>query len=324
MKFLAHRHGQVFDVESYRKLNNSVGYAQSPHAIVFDERIRVYYSTRQTSPNNGKYISNIAYADYCLGFESVIGHSDRPVLPLGRVGCFDEHGIFPIHVVRHAGRLLGFTTGWSRRASVSVDTAIGLVESFDGGDSFVRHGDGPVMAASLHEPFLVGDPFVLSDGKTMRMWYIFGQRWLEPSATNPDAERVYKIGQCESEDGLHWHGRTGTAIIADHLGRDECQALPTVAKVNDGYLMVFCYREAVGFRSDPNRSYRLGTAFSPDGRVWERSSEPLAFAGEQGAWESEMQCYPNLYWHKQKLWLLYNGNEFGRAGFGMAEVTWSN
>ncbi len=85
------------------------------------------------------------------------------VIALGGLGCFDEHGIFPMNVVRHDDRIFGYTCGWSRRVSVSVETAIGLAISHDEGLTFRRIGDGPVLAASLHEPFLVGDGFVRVD-----------------------------------------------------------------------------------------------------------------------------------------------------------------
>ncbi len=48
------------------------------------------------------------------------------VIPLGDLGCFDEHGIFPMSVLRHGDAIYGYTCGWSRRVSVSVETAIGL------------------------------------------------------------------------------------------------------------------------------------------------------------------------------------------------------
>ena len=73
--------------------------------------------------------------------------AEHEVIEPGGLGCFDEHGIFPMSVVRHGGELLGYTTGWSRRASVSVETAIGLAVSRDGGRTFARTGPGPVLAA---------------------------------------------------------------------------------------------------------------------------------------------------------------------------------
>ena len=36
-------------------------------------------------------------------------------------------------------------------------------------------------------------------------------------------------------------------------------------------------------------------------------------------WDSEMQCYPHLFRCDEKVYLLYNGNAFGKAGFGLAE-----
>ena len=85
----------------------------------------------------------------------MLGVSTETVLPLGGLGCFDEHGIFPINVFRDGDRVLAYTTGWNRKVSVSADAAIGLAISHDDGLSFQRYGTGPVMAASLHEPFLV-------------------------------------------------------------------------------------------------------------------------------------------------------------------------
>jgi hypothetical protein len=35
-------------------------------------------------------------------------------------------------------------------------------------------------------------------------------------------------------------------------------------------------------------------------------------------WDSDMLCYPNLFEREGHTYLLYNGNEFGRHGFGIA------
>ena len=93
--------------------------------------------------------------------QRVIHTATDTVIPLGALGCFDEHGIFPMNVLRVGDAVHAFTCGWSRRMSVPVETAIGRAVSYDGGRTFVRLGPGPVMAALPHEPFLVGDPFVL-------------------------------------------------------------------------------------------------------------------------------------------------------------------
>ena len=35
-------------------------------------------------------------------------------------------------------------------------------------------------------------------------------------------------------------------------------------------------------------------------------------------WDSEMICYPYVFEHKDDLYMLYNGNDYGKTGFGLA------
>ncbi len=166
--------GQIFDPTQHELPQECAQFAQSPQALVFDDFVRIYFSTRSVDKVNGKYRSHIAFVDMHKNLKSVIRVSDKPVIPLGGLGCFDEHGIFPMNVVRHGEAIYGYTCGWNRRVSVLVDTAIGLAISHDQGLTFQRLGDGPVLAASRHEPCLVGDGFVKVVGDTFHMWYIFG------------------------------------------------------------------------------------------------------------------------------------------------------
>ena len=183
------------------------------------------------------------------------------VIELGNMGCYDEHGIFPLNVLRDDNKILGYIGGWSRRVSVSVETSIGLAISDDNGLTFRRVGDGPLLTSSLNEPFLVGDPFVAKYNSIYYMWYIYGLHWIyHPSENEP--QRVYKISYATSTDGIHWQ-KQGKQIIDDKLNDDECQALPTVIEINNKYHMFFCYRDAIGFRNNREKAYRIGYALSP-------------------------------------------------------------
>ena len=53
---------------------------------------------------------------------------------------------------------------------------------------------------------------------------------------------------------------------------------------------------------------------------WTRRDETLNFDLPHDGWDSQMQCYPNAFVMDQKLFLLYNGNDFGKYGFGLAEL----
>ena len=311
--------GKIFDPKEHVLPDGCAQFAQSPQALVFDDFVRIYFSTRSVDPINGKYLSRIAYVDMRKDFGETLRVSDRTVIELGGLGSFDEHGIFPINVLRHGGAIYGYTCGWNRRVSVSVDTGIGLAMSHDEGVTFTRMGPGPVLAASLHEPFLVGDGFVRVIGETFHMWYIFGTAWTAYAADTPP-DRVYKIGHATSPDGVNWTKEDGRRIIADRLGSDESQALPSVVEIDGRQHMFFCYRESYDFRSNKSRGYRIGHAYSDDLSNWTRDDTIAPLNGTPGEWDADMQCYPHVFDCDGEVFLLYNGNAFGRDGFGAARL----
>jgi hypothetical protein len=267
----------------------------------------------------GKFLSHVAFVDFEADVKTVRRVGENTVIPLGELGAFDEHGIFPINPLRLGDKVYAYTTGWSRRVSVSVETGIGLAISSDEGLTFQRHGAGPVLSASLHEPCLVGDGFVIREGDRFHMWYIFGTGWNQyGKEAAPD--RTYKIGHATSSDGIKWKKEEACQIIPDVLGPDESQALPTVIRVGLQYHMFFCYRESFNFRGAKGRGYRIGHAVSDDLEHWLRDDKNPGLTGTDGDWDSDMQCYPHVFNFGGKVWLLYNGNAFGRDGFGLAEL----
>ena len=309
--------GKIFDPTQHKLPNECVQFAQSPQALVFDDFVRIYFSTRSVDKSNGKYLSHVAFVDMRKNLHDVINISEKCVIDLGELGCFDEHGIFPMNVVRHGKAVYGYTTGWNRRVSVSVDTAIGLTVSHDDGVTFQRRGHGPVLAASLKEPCLVGDGFVKIIQGIFHMWYIFGTGWKRFDADTPP-DRTYKIGHAVSVDGINWVKEEAKQIITDCLGDDESQALPTVIEISGRYHMFFCYRQSSDFRKNKSRGYRIGHAYSDDLQHWTRDDENPRLDVTPEDWDSDMLCYPNVFEVDNKIYLLYNGNEFGKYGFGLA------
>jgi hypothetical protein len=308
--------GKIFNPIEHTLTNNCVEFAQSPQALVFDDFVRIYFSTREKDAK-GKYLSHISFVDMDKEFKKILKVSNKPVIPLGELGCFDEHGIFPISIFKNENQIQAYTTGWNRKVSVSADASIGLAVSKDNGLTFEKIGNGPILTSSLHEPFLVGDAFVALFEKTYHMWYIYGYKWIIDS-TESDPQRVYKIVHATSGDGINWD-KEGKKIISDKLDENECQALPTVIKHRNKYHMFFCYRHATGFRKNKDRGYRIGYAYSLDLKTWTRDDGNAGIElGKEGEWDSDMMCYPNIFACDENVYLLYNGNEFGRFGFGIA------
>jgi len=308
------RLGHIFDPDEH---NNIGEFAQSPQLLEFNDFVRIYFSTRYRDIKD-KYISYVAYVDMNKELNKVLSVSNFEIIKKGNLGCYDEHGIFPFNVIRNGKKLFGFIGGWNRRISVDVETAIGLSISEDDGKTFIRIGDGPVLSPTLNEPFMVGDPFVLKTEKGYDMWYIYGVRWINNPRNNVK-ERVYKIGHATSNNAIDWV-KTNKQLIPDLLGENECQALPSVVFHDNNYHMVYCYREAFDFRENREAGYRLGYAISKDGLSWNRQDDELKLIGEELDWESEMKCYPHLAKIENEVYLFYNGNKFGKRGFGAAKL----
>ncbi len=309
--------GHIFNPIEHILPNNCVDFAQGPHGLEFDDFVRIYFSAR-AKDDTGKYLSHVAYADFDKEFKKLLNVSSKTVIPLGKRGTFDEHGIFPFAPFRDGDRILGYTSGWTRRVNVSVDTGIGISESFDGGETFVRMGDGPIVTASLNEPFLVCDPFVLKVDDLYYMWYIYGTDWLEDKKLSAVPERVYKIGYAVSKDGVSWEKQNCSQLIEDVLGETECQALPSIFFYNGKYHMYFCYREAFNFREDNSKAYRIGYAYSEDLENWVRNDKQRGIEFSETGWDSEMIGYQKIFECNHKIYMAYNGNNFGKYGFGIA------
>jgi len=304
--------GQIFNFYNSPLKDSFISHAQSPQAVVFDDFVRVYFTSR-VKDSEKTFLSIPQFVDFSMDFENIINYSNKEIIQRGKLGCFDEHGIFPFSPSFVKGNLCAYTSGWTRRVSVDVDGGIGFAVSNDNGVSFTRLADGPILSASLFEPFLVMDPFVREFNNLYYMFYIRGVKW---SDTNPP-ERVYKISYATSSDGIDW-SKANKLIIQDALGVNECQALPTVIELNGIYHMYFCYREQVGFRTEAGKGYRIGYAHSSDLENWTRNDSLSGLTLSSSDFDSQMMCYPNIFMVGKNLYLLYNGNNFGKEGFGLA------
>jgi hypothetical protein len=135
------------------------------------------------------------------------------------------------------------------------------------------------------------------------MWYGSNLRW---GADQRDMDHVIKYA--ESGDGISW--RRGGKVALPLSGPGEfALARPCVLESEGRYRMWFAHR---GDR------YRLGCARSADGIDWTRDPAPDVPQASPSGWDSEMVTYPCVFELGGARYMLYNGNGYGRSGFGIA------
>jgi predicted GH43/DUF377 family glycosyl hydrolase len=311
--------GQIFNPQSW---NDGVerdwmfSHSQCASALVFDNFIRVYFSCRPKNDEEGQATSYTAFLDIDKkDLSKVLRVSKSPVLPLGELGTFDEHAVYPTSTIRHEGKTLLYYAGWSRCKSVPFNTSIGLATSNDG-ESFKRLGLGPILSHSVDEPFVVSGPKVRKFNKKWYMYYLAGNKWI---ANKEKAEIVYKIRMATSIDGINWE-KENKNLINNLLEDTECQAGPDVFFYDGKYHMYFVYRSALNFRNNKNNAYRIGYAFSKDLFNWTRDDDNVGITFSKEGWDSQMLHYPHIFRLDNIFYMLYNGNEFGKYGLGLARL----
>ena len=119
--------GQIFEFYKSPFKERFISHAQSPQAIVFDDFVRIYFTTRKA--DGVFFLSYPQYVDYKKDFSGIINYSTDEIISLGNLGCFDEHGIFPFSPVKVGNEIKAYTSGWTRRVSVSLDSGIGFCVS---------------------------------------------------------------------------------------------------------------------------------------------------------------------------------------------------
>lgn len=311
--------GKIYDPRDHKSRSWVQEFAQSPCALIYKNHLRVYFCSRPAPTSDNQYLSYLSYIDLDRNnLLKIVNICREPILSLGAYGTFDEFGTNPISVIRDDNNVHVYYAGWTRCESVPFNGAIGLAISRDNGNTFTRQGEGPVLSFSHDEPFLIGSPRVRKFNNKWYLWYVSGKEWLQ-STDKP--EPVYKIRMASSEDGINWV-KFGKDLIEDKLGNNECQACPDVTFFDGKYHMFFSYRHSHNYKSEEG-GYRIGYASSIDMIHWVRCDEVAGITSSEHGWDSEMVSYPNLFLLEDETYMLYQGNEMGRFGFGLAKLNTS-
>ena len=273
-----------------------------------DSSLRVYYSQR---------IGNKSYPNFIdidkNNLNKVINQSDKPIIPLGELGRFDQAGVMPAEIITVSGIKYLYYIGWSNRTDVPYFNTIGLAISEDGGENYRKFSTGPVFGCSHKEPGYTGTISIMIENGIWRAWYLSCQKW---EKINNIIEPFYDIKYAESTNGIDWEP-TGKVCIP--LGKDMggiSQA--SVFKKDGKYHMMFSHRKKTDYRINPENSYRIGHATSNDGISWEvKDYKCLNIGTEKG--ETVMVEYPYVIKLNNSHYMFYNGDGFGKTGIFYAK-----
>ncbi len=259
---------------------------------------KIYFSGR-----NQQNQSIVGYAVIDMDAPDRVSElSANPVFGPGRLGAFDDNGVLPSCVVRTQGQhQLFYYIGFKPGGTTRMDLFGGLAESQDGGESFTRWSEAPILERCRANPFINTAPWVVPVAGGYRIYYVAGVEWV-----HKDLPR-YNIQTAFSVDGKIWDRKGDVAI--DFAEGENALARPYVLRTGRGYEMWF---------SSKGSAYLPQHAISQDGVTWQRSTEMERLRPSAGGPDEEMICYPIVIEHKGQKHVFYNGNGYGLNGLCLA------
>lgn len=291
--------GLIFSPENLQPW--MISHAALPVPVQLEgDRYRFFFSTR-----NAQSQSSVGYIDLDLSRPNeVLSVSERAVLSPGSAGMYDDCGVGLGTILRDVDDYRMYYMGWNLGTTVPWRNSIGLAIGNPTAAKFLRFSEGPIVDRSPADPFTVSYPWVMKIGPcNWHMWYGSNLAW---GKSQSDMNHVIK--HATSLDGINWE-RDGKTALGFKDDTEYAMARPTVLYENGTFRMWFAYR---------GDKYRIGYAESKDATTWQRLDEAVGIDLSPTGWDSEMICYPCVFKHAGQRFMAYNGNGYGRSGFGLA------
>lgn len=278
-----------------------VSHAANPVALNLGGNIyRIYFSTRNIEKR-----SCVAYLDIDITDPlNVLSLSSEPILRPGPPGTFYDKGVSVGSAINCAsGEQRIYFVGWNIPEDRPFRNQIGVASKAPSEESFTA-SSAPVLALNETDPLTMSYPWVLEEAGIFKMWYGSHISW-----ANKDFEMLHVLRYAESDDGLVWRRSDKEILPLKKTDGEFAMSRPCVIQEKGIYRMWFSYRAPL---------YAIGYAESPDGKEWTRMDDKAILTRSAFGFDSKSVEYASVFRHSEELFILYNGNNYGETGFGIA------
>jgi predicted GH43/DUF377 family glycosyl hydrolase len=295
--------GLIFNVE--KNSDWMYSHAAVPFAEhVKDDIFRIYFTTRDS-----KNRSHGAFIEVDIkNPKRILNISPEPIIKPGPLGSFDDSGTMPTCMVNFQNKKYLYYVGWSLGITVPFYFYIGMAENDGSNYQYKKISPVPILDRDKTDPYLTASPSIILENSVWKMWYVSCERWKIDESGHP--KHFYNIKYAESKNGIEWI-RPDIICIPFKNAEEYAISRPNVVRDKNHYKMFYSYRGG-------KATYRIGYAESNDGIHWTRKDDEIGIDLSSGGWDSEMIAYPFVFTHKDITYMLYNGNGYGRSGFGYA------
>ncbi|WP_320664872.1 hypothetical protein [Prochlorococcus sp. MIT 1223] len=236
--------------------------------------------------------------------------SKDPLLKPGRLGSFDDNGVLPSSSIIIKNKEFLYYIGFKPGGTTRMDLFGGLAIKNDIGNNYTRYSESPILERNKINPFINTAPWVIRHKNQFYMYYVSGIEWV-----SKDIPR-YNIQITTSIDGINWN-RKKKLVAIDLIHGEDALARPYV--FYDREFKVFRMWFSAKGRGLTYKNYRICYAESLDGFNWKRKEvlDEENFKSLMGI-DDEICCYPIIIKNRNKYYMFYNGNNYGKDGLLLA------
>ncbi len=292
--------GQIYDPRLTKRHNKLLSHAANPVPIHLESNIyRIFYSGRDSYNR-----SSVGAVDIDIIQKKIIHEHYLPFFEYGNEKTFFSNGVSIGNFYEVDKHLYMLFMGWEIKPGEHWRGSLGRI-LIDKNFKLSLDSNRPIFDFDNIDPISYSYPWVTFTKSIYQMWYGSTISW-----KIENGEMLHVINYACSVDGKKWK-KLGQAIPYQ-IGIAQAFSRPTVIINNGKFNMWFSYRGHL------NEKYRIGHATSEDGKKWVMSLDNPNITTSDKGWDSEMIEYPYVFYHHDDLYMLYNGNDYGKTGFGLA------
>lgn len=223
----------------------------------------------------------------------------------GVENSYFSHGISIGQLFSLNGEICLSVMGWKNPEDRHWEGRIGYIPLDEDGN-LTKLSTHPWMDLDQEDPISLSYPAVFEDADSKSIWYGSTYTW-----DSGNGEMVHVLKEAK----LAHDGRVikGDKIMPYVLGSAQAFSRPAIVRIENILLMAYSYR-------GNTTKYRIGFMQIGDMSTASHLNGITPFLTSNNSWESEMVEYPSFFYLNDQLYMLYNGNSFGKTGIGVVEV----
>jgi hypothetical protein len=294
--------GLLFDVQSKYEWMNS--HAALPTVIkISNEYFRIFFSTRDTSNRSHATFVDLNFQHWNPG-KKIIHTQKKPTFSPGKIGFFDDCGVTVSTFLTTKSGMYAYYLGWAQKSTTPFSNEIGIA-AVDKNYNFSRIQNLPIYGRTEEEPLTFGYPTILKFNNKISMYYDGIKEW------NPQNPSMYKFNLREAILNKKNKWIYSNKELIKLKSNERAITRPAFMILGKKLIMIYSL--------DVAGKYEFAAACKNKEGKWIRLRN-FTFINSGYEWDSIDNCYPSIFESNNEFYMLYNGNGYGKSGFGIAKL----